>query len=250
MKIWTIIKKEYRQIVRKKSFVISTILTPVMMAGFIFLPMLLMKMGRDEKTIVIEDYSGIVKQHFQEKVKADKKVETELKLKFKTGSAVPEMSSRQNNLLKEYEKNLADKKQGQLEIIPEYEQKILDKEIDGLVLIPENVKKTRRIFFCALNISDFKTNEYITTTVQKILSEKILTEQNIDIKIVKEAIRDVNLGTFKVKKEGTSKASSGMEYMMSILMLSILFTVIMAYGQLISERYFTKRYRCVEKNLS
>lgn len=233
MKIWTIIKKEYRQIVRKKSFVISTILTPVMMAGFIFLPMLLMKMGRDEKTIVIEDYSGIVKQPFLEKVKADKKVETKLKLKFKTGSAVPEMSSRQNNLLKKYEKSLVDKKQEQLEILPEYKRKVLDKEIDGLVLIPENVKETRRIFFCALNISDFETNKYITSTVQRILSEKILTEQNIDIKIVKEAIRDVDLGTFKVKKEGTSKASSGMEYMMSILMLSILFTVIMAYGQLI-----------------
>lgn len=233
MKVWTIIKKEYKQIVRKKSFVISTILTPVMMAGFIFLPMLLTKVGREEKTIVIEDYSGIVKQPFREKVKADKKVSTELKLKFQTESAVPEKSGEQNNLLKAYEKTLAEKKQGQLGILPEYKQKILDKEIDGLVLIPENVKETRRVFFCALNISDFVTNKYITSTVQKILSEKILTEQNIDIKIVKEAIRDVDLGTFKVKKEGTSKASSGMEYMMSILMLSILFTVIMAYGQLI-----------------
>lgn len=233
MKVWTIIKKEYKQIVRKKSFVISTILTPVMMAGFIFLPMLLTKMGREEKTIVIEDYSGIVKQRFEENIKADKTVGTELKLKFQTESAVPGKSGEQNDLVKEYEKTLAEKKQGQLGILPEYKQKILDKEIDGLVLIPEDVLKTRRVFFCALNISDFVTNKYITSTVQKILSEKILTEQQIDIKVVKEAIRDVDLGTFKVKKEGTSKASSGMEYMMSILMLSILFTVIMAYGQLI-----------------
>jgi len=233
MKVWTIIKKEYKQIVSKKSFVISTILTPVMMAGFIFLPILLTKVGREEKTIVIEDYSGIVKQRFEENVKADKKVETELKLKFQTESAVPGKSGEQNILVKEYEKNLAAKKPGQLEILKEYKQKILDKEIDGLVLIPEDVLKTRRIFFCALNISDFETNKYITSAVQKILSEKMLTEQDIDIKVVKEAIRDVDLGTFKVKKEGTSKASSGMEYMMSILMLSILFTVIMAYGQLI-----------------
>ncbi len=233
MKVWTIIKKEYKQIVRKKSFVISTILTPVMMAGFIFLPMLLTKVGREEKTIVIEDYSGIVKQPFEEKVKADKKVETELKLKFKTESVVPGKSGEQNDLVKAFEQTLVDKKEGQFQLLPEYKQKILDKEIDGLVLIPENVKETRRIFFCALNISDFVTNKYITSTVQKILSEKILTEQDIDIKVVKEAIRDVDLGTFKVKKEGTSRASSGMEYMMSILMLSILFTVIMAYGQLI-----------------
>jgi ABC-2 type transport system permease protein len=43
----------------------------------------------------------------------------------------------------------------------------------------------------------------------------------------------VNLGTFKVKKEGTTRVSSGMEYMMSIFMMTILFSIIMAYGQLI-----------------
>jgi ABC-2 type transport system permease protein len=233
MKIWTIIKKEYKQIVKKKSFVISTILTPVMMAGFIFLPMLLTKMGREVKTIIIEDHSGIVLQPFEKKVAADKEVETVLKLKFKATSEPAVKSEEQNKLIKEYEQALADKKEVQLQLIPEYKQKILDKEIDGLVLIPENVKETRRIFFCALNISDFVTNKYITSTVQKILSEKILTDQNIDLKIVEEAIRDVDLGTFKVKKEGTTKTSSGMEYMMSIFMLTILFTIIMAYGQLI-----------------
>lgn len=233
MKMWTIIKKEYKQIVKKKSFVISTILTPVMMAGFIFLPMLLTKVGREVKTIVIEDHSGIVLQPFEKKTKADKNAETVLKLKFEAASAAPDKSAEQNKLIKEYEQALADKNEVQLQLIPEYKQKILDKEIDGLVLVPENVRETRRIFFCALNISDFVTNKYITSTVQKILSEKILTEQAIDIKIVEEAIRDVDMGTFKVKKEGTTKTSSGMEYMMSIFMLTILFTIIMAYGQLI-----------------
>jgi ABC-2 type transport system permease protein len=95
------------------------------------------------------------------------------------------------------------------------------------------VKESRRVYFCALNISDFETNRYITVTVQKILSEKILRERDIDLKIVAEAIRDVNLGTFKVKKEGTTRVSSGMEYMMSIFMMTILFSIIMAYGQLI-----------------
>ncbi len=233
MKIWTIIKKEYKQIVKKKSFVIATILTPLLMAAFIFLPMLLTKVGREEKTIVIEDYSGIVLQPFEEKSKTSKEVKTVLKLKFKGTSAEPGKSKEQNRLIKEYEQKLAEKKEAQLQLIPEYKNKVLEKEIDGLILIPENVRETRRVYFCALNISDFGTNKYISSTVQKILSERILTEQDIDLNIVAEAIRDVNLGTFKVKKEGTTKVSSGMEYMMSIFMLTILFSIIMAYGQLI-----------------
>ena len=233
MKIWTIIKKEYLQIVKKKSFVISTILTPLLMGAFIFLPLLLTQVGREEKTILIEDHSGIVLQSFEEKSKADNEAQTILRLIFTNTSASTAEIAEQNKLIKEYEQKIAGKKDVQLQLINGYTEKILRKEIDGLVLIPENVKESRRIYFCAINISDFETNRYISAMVQKILSEKILREQDIDLKIVAEAIRDVNLGTFKVKKEGTTRVSSGMEYMMSIFMMTILFSIIMAYGQLI-----------------
>lgn len=233
MKIWTIIKKEYLQIVKKKSFVISTILTPLLMGAFIFLPMLLSQVGREEKKILIEDHSGIVLQSFEEKSKADTEAQTILRLIFTSTSASTAEIAEQNKLIKEYEQKIAGKQDVQLQLINGYTEKILRKEIDGLVLIPENVKESRRIYFCALNISDFETNRYISAMVQKILSEKVLREQDIDVKIVSEAIRDVNLGTFKVKKEGTTRVSSGMEYMMSIFMMTILFSVIMAYGQLI-----------------
>jgi ABC-2 type transport system permease protein len=60
MKLLAIIKKEYREIVKKKSFIISTILTPLIMAAFMFLPVMLMKMGKGEKTIQVADYSGFI----------------------------------------------------------------------------------------------------------------------------------------------------------------------------------------------
>ncbi len=233
MKILTIIKKEYMQIVKKKSFVISTILTPLMMGAFVFLPLLLSRVGREEKTILIEDHSGIVLQPFVERSKADTEALSELCLKFMGTPASPAEIVEQDKLIKEYEQKIAHKQEVQLELIPGYTEKVLSKEIDGLVLIPGNVKESRRVYFCALNISDFETNRYIMVTVQKILSEKILRAQDIDLKVVAEAIRDVNLGTFKVKKEGTTRVSSGMEYMMSIFMMTILFSIIMAYGQLI-----------------
>ena len=60
MKILPIISREYRMIVKKKSFLISTLLTPALMAGFIFLPMLFSRMARAEKTICVVDYSGTI----------------------------------------------------------------------------------------------------------------------------------------------------------------------------------------------
>jgi ABC-2 type transport system permease protein len=235
MKIVTIIKKEYKQIVKKKSFVIVTILTPVMMAAFIFLPMLLTKVAREQKIIEIADYSGLILQQFQERSQQSKEVRDVLKLKFQP---VVDLGGGQEVLIQDYEKKAfvgqgSEKTEVSLQLMPAYKERILEKKIDGLVIIPRDVRQQRRIYFCAVNISDFQTNTYIKATVQKIVSEKILTDQNIEIKIVTDAVRDIDLGTFKVKKEGTQKATSGMEYMMSIFMLTILFTIIMAYGQLI-----------------
>lgn len=207
MKSLTIIKKEYKMIVKKKSFLISTILTPVMMAGFIFLPMLLTKVGRGVKDIAVADLSGKIEAEFIQKSQ-----EVQKTLKFHLAES---------------------KSQTKEELIDIYKKKILDKDVDGFLLIPKDIKNNRQILFFALNISDFETNKYISSTVQKIISRQILDEQNIDPKIVKEATRSVNFETFKVKKEGVTKTSSGMEYLMAIFMLTILFSIIMAYGQLI-----------------
>lgn len=239
MKILTIIKKEYLQIVKKKSFVISTILMPLMLSVFIFLPLLLTRIEREEKKILIEDHSGIILLPFLEKSKADAEAHTSLRLVFSgTSTSAAEMAE-QNKLIQVYEGKIAGRQTAgnmekmELQLIPGFKEKILNKEIDGLVLIPENVKDSRRVYFCAVNISDFETNRYISVMVQKILSETILKEQQVDLNIVAEAGKEVNLGTFKVKKEGAARVNSGMDYMMSIFMMTILFSIIMTYGQLI-----------------
>ena len=52
-KTYAILRKEYLQIVRKKTFVISTLLTPLLMGGTMILPKLIQNMGREAKTIEV-----------------------------------------------------------------------------------------------------------------------------------------------------------------------------------------------------
>lgn len=208
MKLCTIVKKEYRDIVKKKTFIISTILTPILMGAFMFLPLVISKMGRGEKNIHIADFSGtIAPQVIEMSRESGKNV-----LSFTT---VDPAGRDPDDLVKVYN------------------QKILKKEVDALLYIPREVKKERKIYFYALNISDFETNEFISNTVQHVVSKQVLTEKNIDPQLVDEATRGINLETFKVKKAGATRSSSGMDYFMSIFMLTILFSIIMGYGQLL-----------------
>ena len=52
-KIWLIIKREYLIRVRKRSFIIMTILGPLLMAGIIILPTYFAMQGHDERTIAL-----------------------------------------------------------------------------------------------------------------------------------------------------------------------------------------------------
>lgn len=229
MKSWIIIKREYREIVRKRSFLISTILTPALMIGLMYLPVLLSKVAREEKIIEIMDFSGSIQTHFMTKCNSDKELNKQLRLTFRPAE---QFKKEQKKLLNDFETPAKFGQGVSMEITSELKKKILDKKIHGLLIIPENVRQNRMVYFFAINVSDFETHKYITSSIQKILCEQILVERSIAPDVVKDATADVSIGTYKVKKEGTSSTSSKMEYLISIFMLSILFSVILGYGQL------------------
>ena len=56
-----IIQREFNERVRKKSFIITTLLMPVLMIGLMAAPALIMQFSRgDEKVIAVIDDSGLV----------------------------------------------------------------------------------------------------------------------------------------------------------------------------------------------
>lgn len=233
MKLIAIIKKEYREIVKKKSFIISTILTPLIMAAFMFLPVMLMKMGKGEKTIQVADYSGFI---YEQMVKIEKAPANEKNGPARKGADdnrdyFDKSTQAEGSKLKFIKIAMAGMTPE--ELLNRNIQAIRDKNIDGFLLIPKNVKKDRKLFYYSGNISDFDTNRYIQASIRTVVSRQILIEKQINPEIVNEATRDIDFETIKVKKEGTAKSSAGIEYMMSLFMLAILFSILMGYGQLI-----------------
>jgi len=233
MKITAIITREYKQIVKKKSFIIATILTPAIMAAFIFVPMLLTKVGREEKVIKITDYSDIIQEDLIASTEGNSYITEKLKLKFVPDA---ETSPEQISLIKEYEKSIEEKQETDFVLADNYKSEILEKKIDGLLLIPPDITETRRMYFCAQNISDFELNRFLNSSVKNILSSKILKDKIADpgiVEIVQKATANIKPDLFIIKAEGATKSSSSTAYMMSIFMLTILFSVLMGYGQLI-----------------
>jgi len=228
MKLGTVTKKEYREIVRKKSFIISTVLTPLLMTLFIFLPMLLFKLGKGEKRIAVADFSGFVFARLAAAEPLQPLPRSDISNALETGGREWEDMGGQITFI-----NVPVAGTSAADLEAEFAQKILTQAIDGFLLIPADIRESRRVRYYAANISDFNTNKFISSTIRAIVTRGVLLDMRIDPVVVEEASRDIRLETFKVKKAGATRTSSGLEYMMSLLMLTVLFSVIMGYGQLI-----------------
>ena len=68
-KIGIIIAREYSTRVKKKSFIIGTLLVPILFATMIVVPMLIAMYSSDNKvrTIAVSDASGVVAQKLEDK---------------------------------------------------------------------------------------------------------------------------------------------------------------------------------------
>lgn len=64
-KTWLIIKREYLSRVKKKTFILSTFLTPLLFAGVIFAVILITVKNQSEDKIAVRDSSGIYKTKLQ-----------------------------------------------------------------------------------------------------------------------------------------------------------------------------------------
>jgi ABC-2 type transport system permease protein len=64
-KISLIIKREYLTRVKKKSFIVMTILGPILMAALFIVPVYLSQMGGDTKTIQVVDETGLFIERFE-----------------------------------------------------------------------------------------------------------------------------------------------------------------------------------------
>ena len=60
-----VLKREYLEVVRKKSFIVLTLLMPFLMAGMMFLPALLAVRGVADKTIAVVDGTGLLAAAFE-----------------------------------------------------------------------------------------------------------------------------------------------------------------------------------------
>lgn len=213
-KILLIIQREYLVRVKKRSFLIVTLLTPILITSIYAVPALLFFAGDETKTIQVLDES----ERFRQKLKND----DDYAYTFVSGS------------------------------LEKAKERMRTSKADALVYIPADIVKNPdglRIF--APKTVSIGVQRDVERAVQDEVRNLRLAQAGIDVKVVEDNRVNVSAQTFSLSDEGEKKSSSGVATGLGYAIALILYmTVFLSGSQVMNGVIEEKSNRIVEVIIS
>ena len=228
--IWTIIKREYRESVYKKSFIILTLITPILMIALGILPSLFF--GFEEEKPVhfnVIDESNVIYN----------KLTDALNDTLEDGSA--------KFFIKEVTVS------AQLDSVIREQRILIDEDkTDGLLYIPANILDSNRVEYYTKNVANFDVNYRIKDAVEKIVRDHRIDKSGLDLEYIIKLTQSLELKTYKVVKGGEQQERGfGEEYFGTFVFVLILYMTLIFNGTSIMRSIILeKSTRIVEVLLS
>jgi len=196
-----IIKQEYMRRIRKKSFIIMTFLTPLLMVGLIFVPLWLATMkGKDIRRIAVID---------------------------KTGKYAPLFTQTDNYHFFEADKSLDEFRAEE------------QKDLFAILTISDDLLENPKAaaLYSEKQIPGELSRIVNQTLTKQIESDKLASFQIPDLEqIIHESRVQFQIQTIKWGKDGTESSSSGMiAHLIGIFSTIIIYMFIMLYGAMVMQ---------------
>jgi ABC-2 type transport system permease protein len=203
-KMWLIIVREFMERVRKKSFVITTLLTPLFIVGLMVAPSLIMLYGTSEqKQVMVVDRSGMV---------VDKLVST------------PEIVFvDQSHMTKRDACQTFSQESGAF----------------GILYIGSEVEHRDSVQLITNESSSMMIEESITQQLNAIIERDKLRAYNIENldEILASVATNIELATYENNGTGEETSmestSSDMSYALGMLLGMMLYMIVLFYGQMV-----------------
>lgn len=202
-KLWLIIKREYLVRVRKKTFILTTVLMPLLIIGLYALPILFVKMSEDQKKIVFKDDSG-----YFENIPSSKHVH------FKNDPRSLE------EIRKSYKEN----------------------GYDGVLYIPEfkSLNNDLRVQYYSNRQMSVTMSESIEGRLERRIRNKKMEDAGLTQKQLDELDTNVILEETKESvdekgelKQKSGKAHAGIATMIGLVMGMFMYVILLIYGSMV-----------------
>lgn len=191
-----IIRREYLERVKKKSFVVTTILMPLLMFGLMLMPALIMEFaGNEMRTVRVVDDSGMIADSLR---------------------------------------NTSDVEFVQVGV--SLNEALADSVYDAVLYIPAEVLNgSKNICLYTSGASSMNLEKELTDQVNEIIETLRLKNYNIENldKIMSEVQSNVGLSSYRTDAESQQESSTAVSYLLGVVLTLLLYMCLIIYGQMV-----------------
>lgn len=211
-KIAVVMKREFLEFVQTKTFLIATLLGPLLMAGFIALEVfILTRTGGGDYTLTVVDQSGA-------------------KIGEKFVATLPGIaSSIPVGKPTTYKAQLMADPANMQQVTDSLEQRIQADSLDGYLIIPSGILGGEKASYHGRNATSQTVTGTIRAALQNSVQSTRLTSQGIDPSQVAGALKPVQLEAEKTGGKGVTGSAEGGQ-MIGFFMAFAIYLVVLLYG--------------------
>ncbi len=238
-KFLAVVKHEYKKVVLKWSFLISTFLLPLLAIGFAFVPMIIFSLRGEPTRIAVADPTGKILPRLEKNLSAERLMEKATKAaKDSVTDVTASQDEKMRNTAASFLHNFVFVKYDTAGRSPEAVRadllsKILADQIDAYLVVPENFDSAEASFtFRSRKGGDFISNDTLKDALNDAVRSQRLADANISEERVAELSAPVKLDAKGIDEAGAEKDSSGVMAASFVIGLMIYITLAI-YGQAI-----------------
>jgi ABC-2 type transport system permease protein len=226
-KMFAVCRREYLQAVRKKMFIFMTLFFPVLMAGIITLPMMMMMRALGEKKIAVVDATGRLGKAFQKKIVPDAP-DPKAALRSEGRNDLPQ------TLSVEY----VDARGGDIKTAakPYLGRLASDRKdpghLDAILAVPANAFSDSEsvMTFYSRGAADIMTQERLGSIANRAIQRERLTGAGISPDLVDKLTRRVPVDGVQLSRSGAQKKGSELNLFIGFIFAALLVLPSFVYG--------------------
>lgn len=238
-KFLAVVKHEYKKIVVKWTFLVGTLLFPVIGAGFAVVPAIIFSLKGEATRIVVVDPSGTILPRLEDNLSADK---IAAKAREAAKASIKDLNASQEERLKRGSDQLASgfvfvdyasASKSPEQIRADLLKKIAEGSIDAYLLIPPDVAAKDATFeFRSRKAGDFVANDVLKNALNQAVRSQRLTDAKISEVQVKALSQDIDFDAKGLDEKGEEK-DSDMLFIASFVIAMMIYLTLTIYGQVI-----------------
>lgn len=238
-KFLAVVKHEYKKIVLKWTFLLGTLLFPIIAAGFAVVPAIIFSIKGEPTRIAVIDSSGKIAPRLKENLSAEKMKE---RAKQAAADSLKNLTPNQEEKMKRDMAQFQDSFQfvefdaggkSAEQIRAELAEKIGRDELDAFLLVPQNYAAAdARYEFFSRKSGDFIVNETLKDALDNAVRSQRLADANISEESLKALSQKVTWDVKKIDAEGAAKDDAG-GFWAGFIIAFMIYLNLAIYGQTI-----------------